>query len=87
MLIIDATTFFEAGTYLVGVIRQYSGLQGQIVNCQAADTAALWSEDRAFLVGAALYVPQAWMTDAARDAAHIPTTVALPGESGDKRSR
>jgi SRSO17 transposase len=75
MLIIDATTFLKQGHQSVGVIRQYSGLQGQIVNCQAVVTAALWSEGRAFLVGAALYLPQAWMTDAARTRAHIPAPV------------
>jgi SRSO17 transposase len=75
VLILDATTFLKQGHQSVGVIRQYSGLQGQIVNCQAAVTAALWSEGRAFLVGAALYLPQAWMTDAARARAHIPPTV------------
>jgi SRSO17 transposase len=75
VLIIDATTFLKQGHHSVGVTRQYSGLQGQIVNCQAAVTAALWSEGRAFLVGAALYLPQSWMTDAARTRAHIPTTV------------
>ena len=74
MLIIDATTFLKQGQDSVGVARQYSGLQGQIVNCQAAVTAALWSEGRAFLVGAALYLPQSWVTDAARARGHIPTT-------------
>lgn len=75
VLIIDATTFLKQGHQSVGVSRQYSGLQGQIVNCQAAVTAALWSEGRAFLVGAALYLPQVWMTDAARTRARIPPTV------------
>lgn len=76
-LIIDATTFLKQGHQSVGVIRQYSGLQGQITNCQAAVTAALWTEGRAFLVGAALYLPQVWMTDAARTRAHIPSTVSF----------
>ena len=75
VLIIDATTFLKQGHHSVGVTQAYSGLQGQIVNCQAAVTAALWSEGRAFLVGAALALPQSWMTDAARMRAHIPTTV------------
>jgi SRSO17 transposase len=75
VLILDATTFLKQGHHSVGVTRQYSGLQGQIVNCQAAVTAALWSEGRAFLVGAALYLPQSWLIDVARTRAHIPTTV------------
>jgi SRSO17 transposase len=74
-LIVDATTFLKQGHQSVGVIRQYSGLQGQIVNCQAAVTAALWSDGRAFLVGAALYLPQVWMTEAARARARIPSSV------------
>jgi SRSO17 transposase len=75
LLILDATTFLKQGRQSVGVMRQYSGLQGQIVNCQAAVTAALWRDGRAYLVGAALYLPQVWMTDAARTRAHIPATV------------
>jgi SRSO17 transposase len=75
VLILDATTFLKQGKQSVGVIRQYSGLQGQIVNCQAVVTAALWSGGRAYLVGVALYVPHAWLTDDARRRAHIPATV------------
>jgi SRSO17 transposase len=75
LLILDATTFLKQGQHSVGVARQYSGLQGQIVNCQAAVTAALWSGGRAYLVGAALYLPQDWMNDAARVQAHVPIIV------------
>ena len=75
LLILDATTFLKQGQHSVGVARQYSGLQGQIVNCQAAVTAALWSGGRAYLVGAALYLPQGWMSDAARAQARVPVAV------------
>lgn len=75
VLILDGTTFLKQGRHSVGVTRQYSGLQGQIVNCQAAVTAALWSGGRAFLVGAALYLPQSWLTDDARVRGHIPASV------------
>jgi SRSO17 transposase len=74
-LILDATTFLKQGRHSVGVARQFSGLQGQIVNCQAVVTAALWTGVRAYLVGAALYLPSQWMTAVARTQAHIPTRV------------
>ena len=77
MLIFDATTFLKQGRDSVGVARQYSGCQGQIVNCQAAVTAALWTGQRAYLVGASLYLPDAWMTDAARTRGRIPATVVF----------
>lgn len=76
LLILDATTFLKQGRHSVGVARQYSGLQRQIVNCQAAVTAALWDGGRAYLVGATLYLPQAWAADdAARERAHVPSAV------------
>jgi SRSO17 transposase len=74
-LIIDATTFLKQGHHSVGVGRQYCGLQRQIVNGQTAVTAALWTGARAYLVGVALYLPDAWMTAAARDHARIPADV------------
>ena len=78
LLILDATTFLKQGRESVGVARQYSGLQRQIVNCQAAVTAALWHGGRAYLVGATLYLPQGWATDAAaRDRAHVPPAVSF----------
>jgi SRSO17 transposase len=75
VLIFDATTFLKQGHDSVGVARQYCGLQRQIANCQVAVTAALWSGTRAYLLGAALYLPKEWGTDAARARAHIPATV------------
>lgn len=75
LLIFDSTTFLKQGQQSVGVGRQYCGLQGQIVNCQKAMTAALWTGARAYLVGAALYLPEEWLTDPARALARIPATV------------
>lgn len=75
LLIIDATTFLKQGRHSVGVARQYSGLQRQIVNCQAAVTAALWSGGRAYFVGAALYLPKEWLNATAQTEAHIPQAV------------
>jgi SRSO17 transposase len=50
----------------VGVARQYSGTLGKIGNCQVAVTAVLWTGVRAWLVGAALYLPTSWTDDPAR---------------------
>jgi SRSO17 transposase len=75
LLIIDSTTFLKQGKHSVGVAQQYCGLQRQIANCQKAITVALWSGARAYLLGAALYLSEEWLTDAARARAHIPSTV------------
>jgi SRSO17 transposase len=76
LLIIDSTTFPKQGRHSVGVQRQYCGLQRQIANCQKAITAALWTGARAYLLGAALYLPEDWIADTARAVrARIPTTV------------
>ena len=76
MVIIDATSFLKQGQHSVGVARQYCGLQRQIAKCQVAVTAAWWTGSRGYLLGAALYLPEAWVTAAARARARIPGTVA-----------
>ena len=38
-------------------------------------TAALWTGVRAWMLGAALYLPEAWLTPEARQRAQIPATV------------
>jgi SRSO17 transposase len=75
LLIFDGTSFPKQGTHSVGVARQYCGALGKIANCQVAVTAALWTGVRAYVLGAALYVPEEWLTAPARDRARIPTTV------------
>jgi SRSO17 transposase len=75
--ILDATTFLKQGQHSVGVGPQYCGLQRQITNCQKAMTVALWTGVRAYLVGAALYLPEEWLTAAARARARIPATVGF----------
>ncbi len=77
LLIFDGTSFPKQGTHSVGVARQYCGALGKIASCQVAVTAALWTGVRAYLLGAALYLPEAWLTDTARDHARVPPTVAF----------
>jgi len=71
LLIFDGTSFPKQGTASVGVARQYCGALGKIANCQVATTVALWTQVRAYVLGAALYLPEDWLTDAARERARI----------------
>ena len=76
ILILDETSFPKSGSHSVGVARQYCGAVGKVANCQVAVTAALWTGQRAWPMGAALYLPEVWTTDAPRcAAARIPTSV------------
>jgi SRSO17 transposase len=78
LLLLDDTGFPKKGTESVGVARQYSGTLGKIGNCQVAVTAALWTGVRAWLVGAALYLPESWTQDAARcQRVRVPTSVGF----------
>jgi SRSO17 transposase len=75
VLILDGTSFPKQGTASVGVARQYCGALGKIANCQVAVTVALWTGVRAWVLGARLYLPEAWLTPAQRTRAQIPSTV------------
>ena len=75
LLIFDGTSFPKQGTASVGVARQYCGALGKIANCQVATTVALWTKVRAYVLGAALYLPEEWLTEEARERARIPKTV------------
>lgn len=75
VLILDATSFPKQGAHSVGVARQYCGTLGKVANCQVAVTAALWTGVRAWMVGAALYLPDVWLTAEARQRAKIPAVV------------
>ena len=75
VVILDGTSFPKQGTASVGVARQYCGALGKVANCQVAVTAALWTGVRAWLLGALLYVPKAWLTPDGRTRGHIPPAV------------
>lgn len=74
MLILDGTSFPKQGRRSVAVARQYCGALGKVANCQVAVTAALWTGVRAWMLGAALYLPEEWLTPEARQRARIPAT-------------
>ena len=69
ILILDETSFPKAGRHSVAVARQYCGALGKVANCQVAVTAALWADQRAWPMGALLYVPEVWTRDPPRCAA------------------
>jgi SRSO17 transposase len=48
---------------------------GKVANCQVAVTAALWDGARAWMLGAMLYLPEAWLTPEARQRAQIPLAI------------
>ncbi len=76
LLILDETSFPKSGPHSVGVARQYCGALGKVANCQVAVTAALWTAQQAWPMGALLYLPEAWTTDPGRCAvAQVPPTV------------
>jgi SRSO17 transposase len=75
MLILDGTSFPKQGRRSVAVARQYCGALGKVANCQVAVTAALWTGVRAWMLGAALYLPEEWLTPEARQRAHIPASI------------
>ena len=75
VLILDATSFPKQGRRSVAVARQYCGTLGKVANCQVAVTAALWTGVRAWMLGAALYMPEEWLTPEARQRVQIPAAL------------
>ncbi len=78
VLILDETSFPKSGPHSVGAARQYCGALGKVANCQVAVTAALWTGRRAWPLGALLYLPTGWASDAARRlAARVPPAIVF----------
>jgi hypothetical protein len=78
ILILDETSFPKSGAHSVGVARQYCGALGKVANCQVAVTAALWTGQRAWPMGALLYLPEEWASNRPRRATvQIPSAVAF----------
>jgi SRSO17 transposase len=66
LVVLDDTGFPKKGDHSVGVKRQYTGTLGKVANCQVAVTATFWTTTRAWLIGAALYLPKEWIADRRR---------------------
>ncbi len=78
VLIMDETGFLKKGTKSVGVARQYSGTAGRRENQQIGVFLAYAAPRGAVLLDRALYLPEAWTSDAGRRAeAGVPETVAF----------
>lgn len=66
--IIDETAFPKAGEHSVGVARQYCGTLGKVANCQVAVSLHWSSAESSCPILWRLYLPKAWLADAARAA-------------------
>lgn len=78
VLVIDETGFLKKGTKSAGVARQYSGTAGRIENSQIGVFLAYASPHGHAFLDRALYLPKAWVDDAARrEAAEIPPAVGF----------
>jgi SRSO17 transposase len=65
-LYLDETSFVKKGNASVGVQRQYCGRLGKLENCQVGVFGCLGRGERTALVDYRLFLPQAWVEDAAR---------------------
>jgi len=78
VLIMDETGFLKKGAKSVGVARQYSGTAGRRENQQIGVFLAYAAPCGAVLLDRALYLPEAWASDAGRRAeAGVPEAVAF----------
>jgi SRSO17 transposase len=65
-LYLDESSFVKKGDASVGVQRQYCGRLGKLENCQVGVFGCLGRDERAALVDYRLFLPEAWVKDAAR---------------------
>jgi len=81
--IIDDTGFRKKGIHSVGVARQYCGRLGKQDNCQVAVSLSLVNAYASLSVAYRLYLPQAWISDAARrKEAGVPEQIAFKTKPG-----
>ncbi len=78
VLVPDATGFPKQGEASCGVVRQYTGSAGKVINCQIGVIAAYVSVKGHAFVDRALYPPKGRITDPTRlAAAHVPEGTAF----------
>ena len=74
--IVDDTSYPKQGTHSVGVHHQYCGQLGKQANCQVVVTLSIANHHASLPIAYRLYLPQAWIGDAARRAkAHVPAAI------------
>jgi SRSO17 transposase len=83
VLVVDETGFLKKGEKSVGVARQYTGTDGDTVNCQVGVFVCYSSEKGAAFVDRALYLPRAWTNAPARRAeAGVPAEIVFRNKIG-----
>ncbi|MFD3683900.1 IS701 family transposase [Nocardiopsis sp. NPDC058631] len=75
VLVVDETGDLKKGTRTVGVGRQYTGVTGQVENCQVAVYLVYTVPDSHALIDHRLYLPSSWTEDEDRLAA-----AGVPGD-------
>ena len=65
-LIIDDTALPKKGQHSVGVAPQYASTLDTNANCQTLVSVTLASSEVPVLIGSRLFLPESWISDAAR---------------------